>query len=373
MISALFVSQVAAHAALIGIGPDRCRQSPRQPNDEALVQRISGTDGGMTNLQGVRCVSNYNGSTIDKISNWCKNTGDYTGTTADHGYCFGTTPNTYTSDAHSGLPDSAPFLWGNDKGCDWNAGEDIRVSIHVTAQHKGSHFVDFVPQNEAQLEGLPLCPGSKDANGNVAPFKKDRINDFEVCVHDHVHYADGNGEDIPAWQRKSIRLHPAFALVGEQEATNDPNYNMKFYATTGTGAPTSVSNYRIDYKFKLPNLNYDASKPAVFRWVWLCGYDAQCDCTPANASWMHPNVTTGETCPANDYVGYGLGEIFINCADVARVSGSDSPLPTTEAPVTTEAPTTDAPTTAAPTTEAPVTTAAPETTEELHPCNPVVV
>merc|ERR1712147_148691 len=215
---------------------------------------------------------------------------------------------------------------------------DIRVSIHVTAQHKGSHFVDFVPQNEAQLEGLPLCPGSKDANGNVAPFKKDRINDFEVCVHDHVHYADGNGEEIPAWQRKSIRLHPAFALVNEQEATNDANYNMKFYATTGTGAPTSVSNYRIDYKFKLPNLNYDASKPAVFRWVWLCGYDAQCDCTPANASWMHPNVTTGE--------------IFINCADVARVSGSDSPLPTTEAPVTT---------------------AAPETTEELHPCNPVVV
>jgi len=143
---------------------------------------------------------------------------------------------------------------------------------------------------------------------------------------------------------------------------------MKFYATTGTGAPTSVSNYRFDYKFKLPNLNYDASKPAVFRWVWLCGYDAQCDCTPSNASWMHPNVTTGETCPADDYVGYGLGEIFINCADVARVSGSDSPLPTTEAPVTTEAPTT-----AAPTTEAPVTTAAPETTEELHPCNPVVV
>jgi hypothetical protein len=148
---------------------------------------------------------------------------------------------------------------------------------------------------------------------------------------------------------------------------------MKFYATTGTGAPTSVSNYRIDYKFKLPNLNYDASKPAVFRWVWLCGYDAQCDCTPANASWMHPNVTTGETCPANDYVGYGLGEIFINCTDVNRVNGNDSPLPTTEAPVTTEAPTTDAPTTAAPTTEAPVTTAAPETTEELHPCNPVVV
>merc|ERR1712091_741432 len=103
-------------------------------------------------MGGVRCVSNYNGSTIDKISNWCKNTGDYTGTTADQGYCFGTTPNTYTSDAHSGLPDSAPFLWGNDKGCDWNAGEDIRVSIHVTAQHKGSHFVDFVPQNEAQLE-----------------------------------------------------------------------------------------------------------------------------------------------------------------------------------------------------------------------------
>merc|ERR1712224_191484 len=150
------------------------------------------------------------------ITNWCKNTGDYTGTTVDQGYCFGATPNTYTSDAHSGLPDAAPFLWGNDKGCEWTAGDDIRVSIHVTAQHKGSHFVDFVPQNEAQLEGLPACPGSKDANGNVAPFKKDRINDFEVCVHDHVHYADGNGSYIPDWQRKSIRLHPAFALVTKE-------------------------------------------------------------------------------------------------------------------------------------------------------------
>merc|ERR1712078_446747 len=148
------------------------------------------------------------------------------------------------------------------------------------------------------------------------------------------------------------------ALVNEQEATNDANYNMKFYAATGTGAPTSVSNYRISYKFKLPNLNYDSSKPAVFRWVWLCGYDAQCDCTPANASWMHPNVTTGETCPADEYVGYGLGEIFINCMDIQKVNGNGSPLPSTQAP-TTEAP--------AATTQAP-TTQAPETTAEPHPC-----
>merc|ERR1712100_630679 len=302
--------------------------------------------------------------------------GDYTGTTVDQGYCFGATPNTYTSDAHSGLPDAAPFLWGNDKGCDWEAGDDIRVSIHVTAQHKGTHFVDFVPQNEAQLEGLPLCPGSKDANGNVAPFKRDRINDFEVCVHDHVHYADGNGQRIPDWQRKSIRLHPAFALVDERDATSHPEFQMKFYSSSGMGPATSTSNYRIDYRFKLPNLNYDASKPAIFRWVWFCGYDAQCDCTPANGSWMYPNVTSGDTCPSNSYVGYGLGEIFVNCADITRVTGGSAPgpNPTTQAP-TTEAVTTQAPTTTRPiitrppiTTRPPVTTQAPITTEEPHPC-----
>merc|ERR1712224_297484 len=292
------------------------------------------------------------------ITNWCKNTGDYTGTTVDQGYCFGATPNTYTSDAHMGLPDSAPFLWGNDKGCEWNAGDDIRVSIHVTAQHKGTHFVDFVPQNAAQLEGLPPCPGSKDANGNVAPFKKDRINDFEVCVQDNVHHADGNGQAVPDWQRKSIRLHPAFALVDEREAIHDANYDMKFYSSNGVGAPTNVSNYRISYKFKLPNLKYDSNKPAVFRWVWFCGYDAQCDCTPANAQWMHPNVTTGETCAADSYVGYGLGEIFINCTDIQKVNGNGSPLPSTQAP-TTEA---------LATTEAPATTQPPATTEESHPC-----
>merc|ERR1711907_646709 len=155
-------------------------------------------------------------------------------------------------------------------------------------------------------------------------------------------------------------MGPAFALVGEAEATQDPNFDMKFYATTGTGAPTSGSNYRIDYNFKLPNLKFDASKPAVFRWVWFCGYDAQCDCTPANGQWMHPNVTSGATCPANDYVGYGLGEIFVNCADITRVSGGSGPgpNPTTDAPVTTEAPVT----TQAPVTEAPVTT------QEPHPC-----
>merc|ERR1711939_466131 len=195
-------------------------------------------------------------------------------------------------------------------------------SVHVTAQHKGTHFVDFVPQNEAQLEGLPACPGSKDANGNVAPFKKDRINDFEVCVHDHVHYADGNGSYIPDWQRKSIRLHPAFALVDERDATRDPNFDMKFYSTSSSAPATSTTNYRIDYKFKLPNLNYDANK----------------------------------------HVGYGLGEIFINCTDVRKVSGSGSPLPTTQAPETTQAPDT---------TEAPATTAAPETTAPHDNCKPI--
>merc|ERR1712072_868364 len=144
--------------------------------------------------------------------------------------------------------------------------------------------------------------------------------------------------------------------VDEREAIKDPSYDMKFYSAYDQSPPTSVSNYRLSYKFKLPNLNYDSSKPAVFRWVWMCGYDAQCDCTPANASRMHPNVTTGDQCPSNDYVGYGLGEIFINCTDIQKVNGNGSPLPSTQAP-TTEAPAT----TEAATTQAP-------TTQEPHPC-----
>merc|ERR1719410_742984 len=330
----------------------------------------------MTNLQGIRCVSNYNSSTVNKIQNWCKNTGKYTNTSADEGYCFGTTPNTYTSDNKTLSASAMPRLWGDDKNCEWSVGDEISVSIHVTAQHKGTHFVDFVPQNPQQLEGLPPCPGSKDARGNVAPFKKNRIADFEVCYQDHVHYADGKGQNIPDWQRKSIRLHPAFALVDERDATQSPEFDMKFYASGGPGPATSTSNYRIDYKFRLPNLKFDASRPAVFRWVWFCGYDAQCDCTPANGSWMYPNVTSGDTCPSNSYVGYGLGEIFINCADITRVTGGSAPgpNPTTQAP-TTEAVTTQAPTTTRPiitrppiTTRPPVTTQAPITTEEPHPC-----
>merc|ERR1719343_1814045 len=195
----------------------------------------------MTNLQGIRCVSNYNSSTVNKIQNWCKNTGKYTNTSADEGYCFGTTPNTYTSDNKTLSASAMPRLWGDDKNCEWSVGDEISVSIHVTAQHKGTHFVDFVPQNPQQLEGLPPCPGSKDARGNVAPFKKNRIADFEVCYQDHVHYADGKGQNIPDWQRKSIRLHPAFALVDEKEATKSPEFNMKFYAANGPGPSTSSS------------------------------------------------------------------------------------------------------------------------------------
>merc|ERR1712124_182132 len=113
-------------------------------------------------------------------------------------------------------------------------------------------------------------------------------------------------------------------------------------------------------KFKLPNLQFDANQPALFRWVWMCGYDVQCACTPSNGSWMFPNVTSGAQCPHDDYVAYGMGEIFINCADVTRVlPGGD--LPTTQAP-STEAPTTQAPIPQAPTTQA------PETTQPAHPC-----
>merc|ERR1719324_1937024 len=95
-----FTSSVAGHAALIGIGPDRCKQSPRQPSDEPLVQQTSGTDGGMTNLQGVRCVahSSHQATTEKKIQGWCADTGDWTNKSRDQGFCFGTTKGTYTSD-----------------------------------------------------------------------------------------------------------------------------------------------------------------------------------------------------------------------------------------------------------------------------------
>merc|ERR1711907_501299 len=169
------------------------------------------------------------------------------------------------------------------------------------------------------------------------------------------------------WQRKTIRLHPAFAIsLHEQDATQSDEFQMKMYDVNSAAAPTNPGTYRIEYKFKLPNLQFDASKPALFRWVWMCGYDVQCACTPSNGSWMHPNVTSGAQCPHDDYVAYGMGEIFINCADVTRVLPGGN-LPSTQAPVTTQKPSTQAPSTDAPTTQAP-TTQAPETTQPAHPC-----
>jgi len=221
------------------------------------------------------------------------------------------------------LPESTPALWGNDKDCTWTVGDDIHVALHVTQQHKGTHFVDFVPQNAEQLEGLSPCPGSKDADGNVAPFTDvdKRISGFQVCYQDNVNVAQG--ENLEDWQRKTIRLHPAFALLNDQEATKSSDYEMKYYDTNSSNPPTNSGSYRVEYKFKLPELKFDSSKPAVFRWVWFCGYDAQCDCTPSNATWMKDSgVTTGGQCPHDDYIASGMGEIFINCADIKKVNGS---------------------------------------------------
>merc|ERR1719409_2610425 len=91
----------------------------------------------MDNLQGIRCVASAesNKSTLNKLNGWCKDVGDWQNTTRDEGFCFGTTKGTYTSDAHDGLPDNAPMLWGHDKDCTWKAGDNIRVAVHVTAQH----------------------------------------------------------------------------------------------------------------------------------------------------------------------------------------------------------------------------------------------
>jgi len=316
-----FASSVAGHAALVGLGPEKCYTSPRQPKEVEKVQKISGTNGAMDNLQGIRCVASKqsNGSTLSKLNGWCKDAGDWQNTTRDEGFCFGTSKGLYTSDAHDGLPDAAPMLWGHDKDCTWKAGDNIRVAVHVTAQHNGTHFIDFVPQNKEQLDGLPPCPGSKGPDGKVAPFQAvdKRIADFKVCYQDNVNVADEKMED---WQRKTIRLHPAFAIYNEQEAIKSDEYQMKFYKVDSADKPTSGDTYRMEYKFKLPDLKFDAAKPALFRWVWFCGYDAQCACTPPSSSWMHPDVTPGDKCPNDEYVAYGMGEIFINCADIKSVS-----------------------------------------------------
>jgi len=323
---ATIATTVAGHAALIGIGPKKCRQAPRQPLDGTRVDKTSGTDGGQTNLQGLRCVSAHNDSDLHKIQNWCKDTGAWDNRTRDEGFCFGTTPNTFTSDLHPGLKESDPKLWGNDKECTWEADDIIEVSVHVTQQHKGTHFVDFIPQNAEQLVGLPPCPGSKGPDGKVAPFTPvdKRIEEFQVCYQDNVNVADGAGATLEDWQRKTIRLHPAFALhFNEQEATKSDEYQMKFYSVDGPEFPTDNNKYRLKYQFKLPNLKYDATKPALFRWVWTCGFDVQCSCTPSNATWMKDtHQTSGATCPHDDYVQTGMGEIFINCADVAKVTSS---------------------------------------------------
>jgi len=333
-----FATTVAGHAALIGMGPEKCRQSPRTPDDETLVDRLSGTDGKMNNLMGIRCVAapDVQKTTLDKIQGWCSQSGDWTNSTRDQGFCFGTTPNTHTK-PNSVLKDVEPKLWGHDTDCTWNAGDDIRVSVHFTQQHEGSHFVDFVPQNKEQLEGLPPCPGSKRADGTVEPFMdvNRRIEDFKVCYQDGVNAADEKMED---WQRKTIRLHPAFAVSPhEVEASKSEEYKLKKYAAYENApvAETEKNHYRIDYHFKLPNLKFDASKPAVFRWVWVCGYDVQCGCTPKGGEWMHnakPPVTPGDQCPHPDYIQYGMGEIFINCADIKQVNPAPATTATSAAP-----------------------------------------
>jgi hypothetical protein len=344
------VAEVAGHAFMIGMGPDRCSQSGRQPfkqdggnpDDHTLVHQLSGTDGGRYGLQSVRCVSGHNDSAVDKLANWCKDAqgvseAAYKVATADQAMCYAATPNTFTwnqNGPNTGAPNGFPTLgYGKDQSCDWQANDTIKVAVQVTAQHWGTHYIDMIPQNKKQVDDLPKCE-----------FTKNRIKDFKPCVQPNVIPENTHNGDLEEWQRSTIRLHPAFAMHWtEEEASKDPTYDMKFFDTSSetAGQPSSDSSYRIEYQFPMPALGeefFEKDTPAVFRWVWFCGWDVETNCSADNSckgQVTHP----------------GMGEIFVTCADISSVAnckGSECHKPqprptTTSGPVTTSNNTTTAP------------------------------
>jgi hypothetical protein len=333
------IAQVAGHAFMVGMGPDRCSQSGRQPfkqdgsnqDDHTLVGKMTGTDGGRYGLQAVRCVSTHNHNATEKLANWCQdaqgiNADDQTAATADQAMCYGATPNTFTwnQDGHNrGAPNGISSIgYGKDQACDWKANDIIKVVVQVTAQHWGTHYVDMVPQNKQQVDKLPKCE-----------FTKNRIQDFKPCVQPNVIPVSTNHGKLEEWQRSTIRLHPAFGLHHtEQEASADPTYNMKFFdSNSETPGTTNDSSYRVEYQFPMPALGpdfFEKDTPAVFRWVWFCGWDVETNCS-------------GDACKGQ-ITHEGMGEIFITCADVnsvANCKGKDCQKPKPR-PTTTSGPTT---------------------------------
>jgi len=337
---------------MVGMGPERCSQSGRQPfakgsqNDHTLVQKMTGQNGSRYDLQAVRCVSSHNQDAKDKLKYWCSENKyikaeDQKAATADQAMCYGATPNTFTWNQDGpgrGAPNSISAInYGKDQSCDWKANDIIKVVVQVTAQHWGTHYVDMVPQNKKQVDSLPKCE-----------FTKNRIKDFKPCVQPNVIPETTNNGQLEEWQRSTIRLHPAFGMHWtEKEASSDPTYNMKFFEPRGdtadtTNWPTGKSNYRIEYQFPMPALGedfFEKDAPAVFRWVWFCGWDVETNCSADNS------------CGEAEITHEGMGEIFITCADInsiANCKGSECHKPqprptTTSGPVTTNNNTTTAP------------------------------
>merc|ERR1719158_2553777 len=108
---------------------------------------------------------------------------------------------------------------------------------------------------------------------------------------------------------------------------------MKFFDADGTTPrqPSSDGTYRMEYQFPMPALGedfFEKDTPAVFRWVWFCGWDVETNCS-------------GDECKGQ-ITHPGMGEIFFTCADVnsvANCKGKDCQKPKPR-PTTTSGPTT---------------------------------
>jgi hypothetical protein len=208
--------------------------------------------------------------------------------TEDEGYCLG-----WQSGGFMRTPLSAHApaeFWGDQILPEFCPGMTIEVVTGYLAYHGGSHWIDMIPQNDSQTEGLPICP-----NGVDTPFVNN-IADYPIPCW----WKDDN----PVSSKGTIILHAPQNVMGDS--------NSEYY-DVATGAPTSPqfsagAKVVVKYSFELPyGVDYQEG-PITFRWMWMCGV----------------NVATAEI----QY--YGAGELWHNCAD-AKISSTcgSSPIPTT--------------------------------------------
>jgi len=307
-------SGVSSHGLVTSFGNDA--QGHTVPREPDAVFRM---DSGIYNEAGLRCASPYFNDVSQRLIKGCIDsdlwqqgtslTNGYKSlqdATEDEGYCLGWSSGGFM---RSPITSYAPAqFWGQQILPEFCAGQQITKTTVLTAYHGGTHWVDMIPQNDAQYANLPIC-----SNGRDTPFVAD-MDDYVVPCY----WPDAN----PVSSRGTIILHKPRLVANDAAA--------EYYDTNGN--PTSADipiggKAVVKYTFTLPQgVDYEAG-PITFRWMWMCGV----------------NVATGEV------NWQGQGEMWHNCIDARIASSCGAP-----APDTTVVP--------GPTTSAPDTTAAPDTT-----------